>query len=238
MDWDAFFTVHKDLPREGPGDSSDVEWMLRCTGLSGPISVCDAGCGPGADTLALAEALPEAKITGIEQQAQFVEFARERCGQFGDRVVLKQGDMTQPGGPYDLIWCAGAIYFLGVTKGLQLWRDELNPGGWVAFSEPVKLSDPMPDAAAAFWEEYPQITDMQGIADQVAAAGYEMVDQRLIVGQPWVNYYAPMKARIAELSANTPDTAVKAAIEEARREITLWEAAPEDIAYVLVLARS
>lgn len=237
MDWEAFFTVHKDLPREGPGAPEDVQWMLEQTGLSGQISVCDAGCGPGADAITLAEMLPEAQVTGIEQQAQFVEFAKARCFRFGDRVRVEQGDMADPGGPYDLIWCAGALYFLGVAEGLRHWKDALTPGGWVAFSEPVKLSDPMPNAATAFWEEYPQITDLQGIADQVSAAGFEMADHRLITGEPWANYYAPMKTRLEKLSAGDPGDALMAAIEDARREIALWEAAPDDIAYVLVLAR-
>ncbi len=58
-------------------------------------------------------------------------------------------------GPFDLIWSAGALYFLGVTDGLTGWRAALAPGGAVAFSEPCFFTDTPSDAARAFWDGYP-----------------------------------------------------------------------------------
>ncbi|MCL6281921.1 class I SAM-dependent methyltransferase [Ruegeria sp. 2012CJ41-6] len=237
MDWEAFFTLHHDLPREGPGAPEDVDWVLDETGLTGAVSVCDAGCGPGGDLETLADRLPEAYLTGIEMQAGFVATAARRCARFGDRVQVRQGDMAEPGGPHDLIWCAGALYFLGVTEGLKSWRSALAPGGFVAFSEPVKLQDEVPQAAQEFWQEYPAITDLSGIAARVDAAGYDVLGHRLIVGQPWENYYAPLRRRIAELRAANPDPALVEMLDMNAREAALWEAASDHIAYALMLVR-
>lgn len=66
---DAFFTVHRDLPREGPGEAADVRWALDQLGLSGPIDVLDAACGPGADLVELADALPQARIDMLRGQS-------------------------------------------------------------------------------------------------------------------------------------------------------------------------
>jgi hypothetical protein len=66
MDWNAFFTVHRDLPREGPGEPADVLWALKTAGVPGAVTVLDAACGPGADTVTLADALPDATITGMD----------------------------------------------------------------------------------------------------------------------------------------------------------------------------
>ncbi|TMV09176.1 class I SAM-dependent methyltransferase [Ruegeria sediminis] len=237
MDWESFFTLHRGLPREGPGCPDDVFWALERIGLYGELNVCDAGCGPGADLETLAEALPQAQLLGIESQPQFVEEAQARCGRFGDRVRVIEGDMADPGGPFDLIWCAGALYFLGVTEGLTAWRNALAPGGWVAFSEPVLLPGSQSAAAREFWEEYPALTEMEGITDRVSKAGYDVIDYRLIVGAPWATYYGPLRDRIAELRAQNPGVALCAVLDAHEREISLWEAARDQIAYALVLAQ-
>lgn len=237
MEFSPFFTVHCDLPREGPGEPSDVHWALQNSGLSGAVDVLDAACGPGADLVTLAESLPEARITGIDKHRGFVATEQARVAAFGDRVQVRQGDIASPDGPFDLIWCAGALYFLGVIEGLLLWRDALKPGGWIAFSEPVLLEGPQPEAVLAFWEEYPQITDIDGIRKRVKDAGYHIENERMIVGDPWLAYYAPMKARIAILRDQSPSPELTAALEDSAREIALWEAAPDHIAYALLLVR-
>lgn len=232
----AFFTVHRDLPREGPGEAADVHWALSQLDLSGAVDVLDAACGPGADLVTLAAALPEARITGIDKVAQFANAARSRVAGYGPRVAVRAGDMTRLDHSYDLIWCAGALYFTGVTEGLRGWRSALNPGGAVAFSEPV-LRNTAPDAAVlAFWEEYPQITDLDGIVARVEAAGFAVQAHRMIAGAPWEAYYAPMQARIDMLRRRNPDAALRAALDENQREIDRWRAAPDQIAYALVIA--
>ena len=232
---DAFFLVHRDLHREGPGEPEDVHWALEQLSLSGSLDVLDAACGPGADTLTLAEALPEARITGMEVTTHFVTEASARVAAFAPRVRAIEGDMNSPDGTFDLIWCAGALYFLGVTEGLQDWRKVLKPGGAVAFSEPVLLNTPPSAGVRAFWEEYPQITDLDGIIARVTAAGYTVQAHRMIVGKPWADYYTPMQARIDMLRGQNPDAALIDALDESQREIDLWRAAQDDIAYALLV---
>lgn len=237
-DPELFFTVHRDLPREGPGEPADVHWALQAAGVSGAVSVADLACGPGADLVTLADALPEARITGIDKQAHFVDAARTASAAFADRVSIQQGDMAEPGGPYDFIWCAGALYFLGVTEGLSAWRSALKPGGAVAFSEPVLLDGPNPPEAIAFWEaDYPRITDLQGIEKRVKDAGYRVVEKRFIIGQPWANYYGPMKQRLAALRAGAPSAELLPVLDIHDLEIAQWEAARDHIAYALLVVR-
>ncbi|MEL6617409.1 MAG: class I SAM-dependent methyltransferase [Pseudomonadota bacterium] len=228
----AFFTVHRDLPREGPGQPEDVRWAL--TQVPTPARVLDAGCGPGADTVTLAKALPDARIEAIEVVEHFAAAAARRTERFGPRVTAAVGDMqAPPNPPYDLIWCAGALYFLGVTEGLTLWRDLLVPGGHVAFSEPIWLRTPPGPAETAFWADYAAITDRAGLEDRIDAAGYRVVAHRDIVGASWAAYYDPMQARIDMLRASEPDAALTAALDENQTEIDRWRAAPDRIAYAL-----
>jgi len=231
----AFFTVHRDLPREGPGTPQDVHWALDQLGLTGAPDVLDAACGPGADLETLARALPDARITGMEQVPHFVDAARARIAPFGPRVTAKEADMSALDQTYDLIWCAGALYFLGVTQGLRGWRAALNPGGAVAFSEPVLLETPPSAAVTAFWEDYPQITDFAGITALVRAAGYNVQAHRMIVGAPWEAYYTPMQTRIDMLRKQAPEAVLTAALNENQLEMDRWRAAPDQIAYALLI---
>lgn len=230
----AFFTLHRDLPREGPGEAADVHWAIAQLDRP-PASVADIACGPGADLPTLAQALPQARITGIDRQEHFLQAARDRARGFGDRVTVQAGDMAAPGGPYDLIWCAGAVYFMGIEPALRAWTGSLAPAGAVAFSQPVLVRAPASQIVLDFWgDEGHVLLDEEGIGAQVAAAGYRTRARRLMFGAPWAAYYAPLEARIAALRPGAP-AELRAVLDESAREIALWRKAPDEIAYQLSL---
>ncbi len=231
---EAFLTIYADLAREGPGAAADVGWALSVAATPAQARICDAGCGSGADTVTLAKERPLAQIEAVDKITQFVEAARRRTAPFGARVQVREGDMADLSGPYDLIWCAGAIYFLGVSEGLRLWRKALAPSGAVAFSEPCLLPRPS-QAALAFWAaEYPQITDVAGIRARVAAAGYRVLGEQMQVGDAWEAFYVPMGKRIAKLRPEASG-ALSEALDKAEAEIARWKAAPSEIAYALMV---
>lgn len=225
----GFFTLHRDLPREGPGEAADVLWALAQ--VPQPARVADLACGPGADLVTLANALPGALLVGIDRQAHFVAAARTRVAEFGARVAVRQGDMLDAGGPHDLIWCAGAIYMPGIGAALTRWRAALAPGGHIAFSAPVLLGSANA-VTDEFWAGVPDLTDEAGIAVLVEALGYRTLATRLVIGTPWADYYTPMVARIALLRP-AADADLTQALDEADHEIALWRDNPRTIAYVL-----
>jgi SAM-dependent methyltransferase len=230
---EAFFTVHRDLPREGPGTVDDVIWALDVTETASGVQIADLACGPGADTVTLAKARPQARIAAYDLQQHFADQSRLATAQFGDNVSVLKGDMLQIDGKYDLIWCAGAVYIVGIENALNTWRNNLKPGGRVAFSEPVLLSsDPAP-AVKEFWQEYSAASDLDGIKARVSATGWQVLDTRIITGPGWVDYYLPMEARIANLRQSPVPDVLEKALDEAEHEIALWRQAPDDIAYAL-----
>ncbi|MGZ2258196.1 class I SAM-dependent methyltransferase [Roseobacter sp. A03A-229] len=235
-EWDAFFTLHRDLPREGPGEPGDVAWAADLAGTPETARICDAACGPGADIAALRAAAPQGHVTALDKYPHFIDQARARHGA-DPGVTLSTGDMAQITGPFDLIWCAGALYFLGITEGLRIWRDALAPGGAVAFSEPCWFTDARPRAAADLWAvEYPAMTDAAGIDAQVRAAGYRTLGTRQLSAAAWENYYGPIDQRIATLSPGaTPD--LQQVLAEARTEADVWRAHKESFGYLLSVVR-
>lgn len=234
---EAFFTVHRDLPREGPGMPEQVHWVLDALPQK-PMSVFDAACGPGADTVTLAEALPDAEILAVDLHAPFITQARQSTAQFGPRIRPEVMSFLDAEGPFDLIWCAGAVYFVGIETALEAWRPKLTPGGAVAFSEPAWKSAAPSDAAKAFWAEYPAITDVAKLIDRIEAAGWSVMNNRWLGEPAWEAYYTPMAERLDMLqSKDGIDPALQCAIDENRQEIANWQAAKDEIDYHLFLVR-
>ncbi|MDI3337443.1 class I SAM-dependent methyltransferase [Defluviimonas aestuarii] len=230
MNEDPFFTLHRDIPRQGPGTPEDVLWVLDQ--IDPPARIIDAGCGPGADIEAFAANLPKVEVDGFDIVPHFVEEARDRLSCFGPRVRVWCGDMEEIIGPADLIWSAGAVYFLGIETALARWRAALAPGGVIAFSEPVFLTDPPSKAAAAFWADCPGVGMADKIATRVESAGFRTRATRLITGRAWLDYYLPLMSRAARLRIGAgPDLARE--LDAAEDEFAGWRAAPTDIAYLL-----
>lgn len=234
---EAFFTVHRGLEREGPGEAADVLWALEIAQTPANARILDAACGPGADTVTLAEARPEAQIHAIDKMSHFVVETRQRVARFGHRVTAEEGNYMALADTYDLIWCAGAVYFHGVRAVLDAWSPHLAPGGAVAFSEPSWMIDPPSDAARAFWaDEYAPKTVAE-IEAEIHSAGWGILDQRWIVDEPWAAYYGPMSTRLDKLAETEQAPEVMTAMEDAHREIANWQAAREEIAYSLFVVR-
>ena len=65
MDWEIFFNIHKDLPRQGSGRD---EYTQKAFEMIPPIKkpkILDIGCGPGLQTIKLAK-LTDGTIIGID----------------------------------------------------------------------------------------------------------------------------------------------------------------------------
>ena len=233
---EAFFTLHRDLPREGAGEPADVAWAASVAGLSPTAQIADVGCGPGADIAALLAAAPEGHVTALDKVAHFAGAARAAWSD-DERVTVLQADMSRIHNEYDMIWCAGAVYFLGVAQALTLWRKSLRPGGVVAFSQACWFTQDRSTAARDYWaREYPAMTDEAGVLAEVGAAGYEVLGTRRLSDAAWEAYYAPMEARIAALAPEA-DAVLQDILEDARQEIACWRAHREEFGYLLCVVR-
>lgn len=237
MDWDAFFTVHRGLPREGPGLAEDVAWVGQVIGISKQGYVCDAGCGPGGDLAALRQLVPQGRIDGFETVPHFVEEARQKFAH-DPSVRVFEASMEHLNGPYDLIWSAGAVYFFGVTRALNAWRGALTEQGTVAFSHPCLFTDTPSEAALAFWEAEPgTIATNATTCAEIAAAGWQVLASRHLSDAAWTAYYEPMLARCDALEATRTSDAVTAAIAAARKEASDWRAVAGETGYMLYVVR-
>lgn len=231
----AFYALHRDLPREGPGEAADVAWAAALCGLKPNAEIADIACGPGADIAALLRASPDGHVMALDKTPHFVDAARAIWAA-DPRVMVLRADMARIANAYDMIWCAGAVSFIGVTQALQGWRKSLNPGGVVAFSESCWFTDTPSAQARAAWANAPDMTDEAGISVRVAAAGYRVLGSRRLSDAAWEAYYTPMEQRIADLRPHA-DADLVQVLDGAAAEIAAWRACRAEFGYILTVAQ-
>ncbi len=227
---EVFFDVHSGLPREGPGDhDSTARALMLAKQVSPCTKVLDIACGPGQQTMHLAELLPKARITALDLHAPFLQELSRRAADnnVSDRVTTVRGDMRSlpfRAGSFDLIWCEGAAYTMGVAAALRTWQPLLKPDGTLALTEAVWLKPDPPEIVRRGWAEYPDMTDIDGCRRIIRDCGYTLLGDFVLPEQAWLtDYYEPMAKRIETLDAKyASDPVGTAVLQECRDEIQLY----------------
>jgi SAM-dependent methyltransferase len=240
-----FFEVFAGLERLAPSSRDATRRALAATrDLPARPRVVDAGCGRGAQTLVLAEALPGARLVAVDDHAPFLEdLARTaRRGGLGDRVAACAADMARlplRDASLDLVWCEGAIYAIGLERGLGLFRPLLRPGGWIAVTEVAWLRPDPPAEVVAFWkEEYPGIGTVEDALAAFARSGLPVVEHFALEAAAWDAYYDPLARRVAALRRDHEgDPAADEVASSLEREIDVYRRFGDWFGYVFFVAR-
>ncbi|REJ70120.1 MAG: class I SAM-dependent methyltransferase [Planctomycetota bacterium] len=201
-----FYEVQSGLPRQGPGNrDSTLRALGLCTNLPSEPAVLDVGCGPGMQTMALAQATG-GRIIAADNCDEYLAQLRQRleAASGSERVEVRQADMTTMSfadESFDLIWSEGAAYVMGVERALAAWRPLLKKGGYLAFSELVWLDlDPPEEVAEFFGREYPAMKGVDANLALIRDAGYEpRGDFTLPEEAWWDDYYAPLEEKLPAL---------------------------------------
>ena len=241
-----FLEIYGTLPRAGPGSTEDTLRALALVpGDSRPRTVLDLGCGPGAQTVVLAEALPEASIIAMDLTPQMVSEAGRRCAEagFGERVRVRRGDML---GPDRAAREPGSH----LVRGRHLLRRRRAGAQNLATSPLAErrrrfhradLDPPLASRGSrgVVADEYPAITDESGVRAAVSAAGFDTIGCFPLPAAAWWNeYYGPMEQRVAEFRAQHEDDPLATEIaDEAEKEIETFRRYPEYYTYGFFVVR-
>jgi SAM-dependent methyltransferase len=123
-------------------------WIAALDGVAEKLTaggtVADVGCGHGASVVVLAQAFPNARITGFDFHPPSIETARLRAEEAGvtDRTAFAIADAKGYDGTYDLIAFFDCLHDMGDPVGIADYaREHLADGGTVLLVEPFALAD-------------------------------------------------------------------------------------------------
>ena len=244
MDIDVFSEIYYGVPQQGPGTDEDTGRALERLvpdSLGPEARILDVGCGLGRQTLVLARRT-NAPIIAVDLEEPALDGLRERAAEAGlaGRIETSAQSMDAldfSAGSFDLIWSEGAIYIVGFSKGLELWRPLLKPGGHLAVTEISWLTPNPPAEALAFWDEdYPAMTGIDANLASAVAAGYAVKDHFTLGPDAWEQYYGPLDARISMIRQKYEnDPAAQQECDAAHHEIDIYRRFGDSYSYVFYL---
>lgn len=202
----VFFEIHKDIPREGPGDNESTKRALSyLKNLPDNLLVLDIGCGPGMQTIEIAKNI-QGKIIALDNHPQFLDELQSRAQkeQLTHKIEPKIGDMFDlrfDNEYFDLIWSEGAIYLIGFERGLKEWKKYLKIGGYLVVSEISWLKETIPDELLKFWSDsYPDIQSVAENLSIIEKSGYKVIGHFTLPESAWFDdYYIHLEERIQKL---------------------------------------
>ncbi len=241
---EMFFKIYEGLNREGPGSLAMTKRAYDlCEGVPANPSILEMGCGTGGATIDLAQ-VSGGNIIATDVYQPFLDGVTQRAEAAGvaDRVSAVKMDMGEiPYEPesFDLIWCEGAAYILGVDKALEYWKQFLKPGGCLVISDAVWLTSDAPDEVKAFWAEgYPVMRTAEGNDKAGESFGYTALGHFTIDTSCWDEFYDDVEQRMEEIEplyGEDPDG--RAILDMTRKEIHLYREYPNMYGYEMHVFR-
>ncbi len=238
-----FWDIHKDLPRQGPGDNALTKQAYQLmVNLPSQPRILDIACGPGMQTIELAR-ISNGQITAIDNHQPFLDELNERsqvAGQSGRIEILNQSmfSLDLPRQSFDIVWSEGAIYIIGFRKGLLEWRDFLKPQGFIAVTECSWLKHNPPKECKKFWEmAYPEMNSITNNLTIIQESDYREIGHFVLpVSAWWKDYYNPLIKRLnmfREKYADNPETLLE--LDSELEEIDIFQKYHDYYSYVFYI---
>ena len=205
MDWEIFFDIHKDLPREGSGRD---EYTQKAFEMIPPLEqprILDIGCGPGLQTIKLAK-LTDGELIGIDIHQPYLDQLEKNAKKhsLSHRVKAINKSMTEmdfPEESFDIIWSEGSIFVVGFEQGLKDWKKLIKPDGYLAVHEMTWLKDNPPKEISDYFKKvYPAMTTVEKNFIVINKCNYKLIGYFSLPEDAWWDlYYSPLEKRLKKL---------------------------------------
>lgn len=205
MDWEIFFDIHKDLPRQGSGrDKYTQKAFEMIPTIKNPL-ILDIGCGPGLQTVELAK-LTGGRIIAIDIHQPYLDQLKKLTEKekLSDKIEIQNKSMFKMDFPqeyFDIIWAEGSIFIIGFEQGLREWKKFVKKNGYLAIHEMTWLKDNLPKEISDYWEKvYPAISNIEKNLEIIRKCNYKVVGYFPLPEDAWWElYYTPLEKRLKNM---------------------------------------
>jgi SAM-dependent methyltransferase len=223
---DSFWTIHEDLPRQGPGSDKTTQKLFDIANSRQNLKrAIDMGCGSGRSSLLIAA--NGLDVVAIDTHEAFLNQLRASAAVKGltDKIEIANMSMENPMYPeasFDLVWSEGTAYIIGLKKALVAWRRLLKPHGELVLTDCYWLTDRQSPEAIDFWKaDDPLMVSVEKASDIMKDSGYSVDFTYVQPDSDWFDeYYNPLTDKIIQLS-NSTDPSMQAALQTTKLEINI-----------------
>jgi ubiquinone/menaquinone biosynthesis C-methylase UbiE len=229
MDWNIFFDIHRDLPRQGSGRDKYTQQAFELIPHIDQPTILDIGCGPGLQTIKLAK-LTNGHIIAIDIHQPYLNQLQQHINNnhLNERITAKYLSMFEmdfPEESFDIIWAEGSIFLIGFEEGLKQWKKYIKREGYLAVHEMTWLKKHPPKEIADYWEQvYPAITTIENNLEIIKNNNYRLLGHFPLPEDAWWKlYYHPLEKRLQKLKTkyqNNPEALEM--IKEEHKEINMY----------------
>lgn len=245
FDFNLICEYYSNLERQGPGSPEvTIKALSFVDGLASDSRIADLGCGTGGQTMTLGQNAP-GQITGLDLFPDFIHIFNRNTEKLNlqDRVkgiVGSMDDLPFEKEELDLIWSEGSIYNIGFERGVNLWRDYLKTGGYLAVSEATWFTDKRPQEINDFWvNAYPEIDTIPTKLAQLQKAGYLPLACFILPENCWTEHFFRPQGPVQEqfLKKYAGNKSVEEFIAYERHERILYDKYKEFYGYVFYIGK-
>jgi tRNA (cmo5U34)-methyltransferase len=185
-EWAARYDA--EIRKQVPRYDEIQETVVSLLALRPPHRVLDLGVGTGVTALRILEALPEARVVGLDVSQEMLGRARQRLRAHRRRVTLRPANISAPeiDGLYDAIVSVLAVHHLWADEKRHLFSrlwEHLSPGGILVVADAFRhASDRLlelydyPRPEDPHEAEHDHLDTTADHLDWLQAAGFASVD--------------------------------------------------------------
>jgi ubiquinone/menaquinone biosynthesis C-methylase UbiE len=229
MDWEIFFDIHKDLPREGSGRDEYTQKAFDMIPYIKQPRILDIGCGPGLQTIKLAQ-ISDGIIIGTDSHQPYLDqleksIKKEKLSNRITTINQSMFEMDFQEQYFDIIWAEGSIFIIGFETGLKEWNKYIKKNGYLAVHEMTWLKDSPPKEISDYWKRvYPGINTIEKNLEIIKKCNYKIIDYFPLPEDAWWDfYYNPLEKRLQKLRLKYKNNQkAQKMINEEQEEIDLF----------------
>lgn len=237
-----FYKAFEGLARLAPGSEQSTKKAASLVNVAQEkvLNILDIGCGNGIHTLVLAEVFPNALITAVDTNQQYLDTLKKQLykKELEDRVTLLNVSMLEmdfPAETFDIIWAEGSIYIAGFQKGLKLWNYFLKQDGYLVCSEISWLHTNLSKESEEFWTQgYPEINTISNKVNQIIDLEFAYIFSFVLPKEDWLDeYYNPLEINLKVMEHKYVHNPVALdVVNMIKQEIKLYHENSHDYSYV------